>query len=137
MKTSETPAVEEGAEFSVDVNTAGYAQVDNSGWDRVVENIVVTDGVLTLGFRSGTVSQPFLEWVHILMTSAASVDYNALYNEVAAGIETLDATPAAKVRAIQIFDLNGRRLTKAQKGITIVKKVMSDGSIKTDKVIVK
>ena len=137
VKTSETPAVEEGAEFSVDVNTAGYAQVDNSGWDRVVENIVVTDGVLTLGFRSGTVSQPFLEWVHILMTSAASVDYNALYNEVAAGIETLDATPAAKVRAIQIFDLNGRRLTKAQKGITIVKKVMSDGSIKTDKVIVK
>jgi len=137
VKTSETPAVEEGAEFSVDVNTAGYAQVDNSGWDRVVENIVVTDGVLTLGFRSGTVSQPFLEWVHVLMTSAAGVDYNALYNEVAAGIETLDAPAAAKVRAIQIFDLNGRRLTKAQKGITIVKKVMSDGSIKTDKVIVK
>ena len=36
-----------------------------------------------------------------------------------------------------IFDLNGRRLSKAQKGITIVKKVMSDGSVKTEKVIVK
>ena len=72
------------------------------------------------------------------MTGAASgFDYAKAYEDAAAGIETLEGTPAAKVRAIQIFDLNGRRLTKAQKGITIVKKVMSDGSIKTDKVIVK
>ena len=53
------------------------------------------------------------------------------------GIETLEGTLAAKVRAIQLFDVNGRRLSKAQKGITIVKKVMSDGSIQTEKVIVK
>ena len=72
------------------------------------------------------------------MTGAATgFDYAKAYEEVAAGIETLEATPAAKVRAIQLFDMNGRRVAKAQKGITIMKKVMSDGSIKTEKVIVK
>jgi hypothetical protein len=139
VKTSDTPAVEEGAELDPNVNYAGYAQVDNSGWDRAIENIVVTDGVLTLGFKSGSVSQPFLEWVHVLMTGAAGIDYNPLYTEAAAavGIETLEGGPAAQVRAIHLFDLNGRRLGKAQKGITIMKKVMSDGSVKTEKVIVK
>ena len=72
------------------------------------------------------------------MTAPASdFNYALAYEAVAAGIETLEAAPAAKVRAIQLFDLNGRRLGKAQKGVTIVKKVMSDGSIKTEKVIVK
>lgn len=138
VKTSETPAVEEGAEFDVNVNAAAYAQVDNSGWDREVTDIVVTDGVLTLGFKSGSTSQPFLEWVKVLMTAPANVDYSALYTEAAAaGIETLEGTPAAKVRAIELFDLNGRRVMKAQKGLNIVKKVMSDGSVKTEKVIVK
>jgi hypothetical protein len=72
------------------------------------------------------------------MTAPANVDYSALYTEAAAaGIETLEGTPAAKVRAIELFDLNGRRVMKAQKGLNIVKKVMSDGSVKTEKVIVK
>ena len=138
VQTSETPAVEEGAEFDVNVNAAGWAQVDNSGWDREVTDIVVTDGVLTLGFKSGSTSQPFLEYVKVLMKAPANVDYSALYTEAAAaGIETLEGTPAAKVRAIELFDLNGRRVMKAQKGLNIVKKVMSDGSVKTEKVIVK
>ena len=138
VQTSETPAVEEGAEFDVNVNAAGWAQVDNSGWDREVTDIVVTDGVLTLGFKSGSTSQPFLEWVKVLMTAPANnFNYVLAYESVAAGIETLEGTPAAKVRAIQLFDLNGRRVMKAQKGINIVKKVMSDGSVKTEKVIVK
>jgi hypothetical protein len=71
------------------------------------------------------------------MTGAANVDYAKAYEDIAAGIETLEGTPAAKVRAIQLFDLNGRRVMKAQKGITIVKKVMSDGSVKTEKVVIK
>ena len=138
VTTSETPAVEEGAEFDVNVNAAGWAQVDNSGWDREVTDIVVTDGILTLGFKSGSTSQPFLEWVKVLMTAPANnFNYVLAYESVAAGIETLEGTPAAKVRAIQLFDLNGRRVMKAQKGINIVKKVMSDGSVKTEKVIVK
>ena len=138
VKTSSTPALEEGEEMDLD-KTAGYALMTGKAIpEEGITDIVVTDGVLTLGFAWGNQSQAFFEYVNVLMTGAATgFDYAKAYEEVAAGIETLEGTPAAKVRAIQIFDLNGRRLSKAQKGITIVKKVMSDGSIKTEKVIVK
>ena len=139
VKTSETPAVEEGAELDRDVNYAAYLDMESKNIPTDgIQNIVVTDGVLTLGFAWGSNSQAFFEYVNVLMTAPANVDYAALYADAAAaGIETLEGTPAAKVRAIQLFDINGRRVMKAQKGITIVKKVMSDGSIKTEKVIVK
>ena len=42
---------------------------------------------------------------------------------------------ATKVRALQLYDLNGRRIVTAQKGIQIVKKMMSDGTVKTQKVV--
>ena len=101
-----------------------------------IEDVVVTDGILTLGVNAGDGSHTFLNEVRIYLTgSATGFDYAAAYE--AAGIQTLDASAAAKVRAIQLFDVNGRRLSKAQKGITILKKVMSDGSIKTEKVVVK
>ena len=138
VKTSSTPALEEGEEMDLD-KTAGYALMTGKAIpEEGITDIVVTDGVLTLGFAWGNQSQAFFEYVNVLMTGAATgFDYAKAYEEVAAGIETLEGTPAAKVRAIQIFDLNGRRLSKAQKGVTIVKKVMSDGSVKTEKVIVK
>jgi hypothetical protein len=138
VKTSETPAVEEGAEVNMDVNYAGYALMTNQHINDAITDIVVTDGILTLGYAWGGNSQAFFDEVHVLMTAPANVDYAALYTEAAAaGIETLEGTPAAKVRAIQLININGRRVVKAQKGINIVKKVMSDGSIKTEKVIVK
>ncbi len=136
VKKSDTPAVEDGAELNPDVNFAAYAQVDNAGWDRAIEGVVVTDGYLTLGFKSGTVSQPFLEEVHVLMTGPAEgYNYVLAYESAAAGIETLEGTPAAKVRAIELYDVNGRRIAKAQKGLVIMKQVMSDGSIRTIKVV--
>lgn len=101
-----------------------------------IEGVVVTDGILTLGVNAGDGSHTFLNEVRIYLTAPADgFDYASAYE--ATGIETLDKSAAAKVNAIQLFDVNGRRLGKAQKGITIVKKVMSDGSIKTEKVIVK
>ena len=134
VKKSDTPAVEEGGELNPDVNFAAYAQVDNSGWERLIEGVTVTDGFLTLGFKSGTTSQPFLEEVHILLTAPANVNYGDLYNEVITNIgETVSSDN--KVRAIELYDLNGRRITKAQKGLVIVKKVMSDGTIRTQKVV--
>jgi hypothetical protein len=136
VKKSDTPAVEDGAELNPDVNFAAYAQVDNAGWDRAIEGVVVTDGYLTLGFKSGTVSQPFLDEVHILMTGPAEgYNYVLAYESAANGIETLEGTPAAKVRAIELYDVNGRRIAKAQKGLVIMKQIMSDGSIRTIKVV--
>ena len=134
VKKSDTPAVEEGGELNPDVNFAAYAQVNNSGWERLIEGVTVTDGFLTLGFKSGTTSQPFLNEVHILLTAPANVNYGDLYNEVITNIgETVSSDN--KVRAIELYDLNGRRITKAQKGLVIVKKVMSDGTIRTQKVV--
>jgi hypothetical protein len=119
VKKSDTPAVEDGGELIPDVNFAGYAQVNNSGWDRVIEGIEVTDGVLTLGFKSGTTSQPFLEEVHILMTGpAAGFDYEKAYDEQSVGVETVKV--ADKTNNGAIYNLSGQRVNKSFKGLVIM-----------------
>lgn len=132
VKLSDTPEVAEEAEFDKETNAAGYVDVDNQGWDREINNVVVLDGVLTLGFAWGPESQAFLEGVRLELIGAADVDYSSLYNDAVTGVE--NAT-AAKVRAIELFDLNGQRIPVAKKGIVIVKKYMSDGTIVTEKVV--
>ena len=39
------------------------------------------------------------------------------------------------ISEIELYDINGRRVAKAQKGLVIMKQVMSDGSIRTIKVV--
>lgn len=136
VKTSETPAVDEGAELDMDVNYAGYALMESKNIPEAgIADIKVLDGQLTLGFAWGGNSQAFFEYVNVLMTAKANnVDYAALYNEAVTSIgETVSTNN--KVRAIEMFDLNGRRVSKAQKGLVIVKQIMSDGSIRTMKVV--
>lgn len=101
------------------------------------QEITITDGKATIGVKSSGQNTWFaLNDLQLTLVSAVTgFDYAKALETV--GIETVEGTPAAKIRAIQLFNLNGRRLSKAQKGITIVKKVMSDGSIQTEKVIVK
>ena len=118
VKTTETPAVEEGMEVNPDVNYAGYAQVDNTTWDREISNIVVKDGVLTLGFISGTVSQPFLEEVHLALTGKAEgFDYAKAYGETETGIENVKV---AKVNDGVIYNLAGQKVNKSFKGLVIM-----------------
>jgi hypothetical protein len=120
VKTTETPAVEEGGTLDPAVNYAGYAQVDNTTWDREISNIVVKDGVLTLGFISGTVSQPFLEEVHLALTGKAEgFDYTEAYNDaVATGIETVKTVDKANNGAI--YNLAGQKVGNSFKGIVIM-----------------
>jgi hypothetical protein len=133
VKISSTPEVAEGETLDPEVNYAGYI----SAGDGSIEGIEVLDGKLTVGFNFGTGSQAFLNDVEIWMTAPiAGHDYSAAYKEVIDGIDGTVAKPAKALRN-ELFDLNGRRVAKAQKGLTIVKKVMSDGSVKTEKVIVK
>ena len=101
--------------------------------DIEIPNIIVEDGMLTLGCTWSNLSQAFLDDVHIYLTGKADVDYSALYDEVATGVEK--AATAAKVRAIELYDLNGQRIPVAKKGVVIVKKQMSDGTVKMEKVI--
>ena len=137
-KTSDTVEPEEGEEADRDLNFAGTATIEYAGLYQMnkahkVEDIVVTDGKLTIGVYYGADSQYFFGNSKLTMTGAAT-DFD--YAKALEDIETnIDAAKSNKVRAIQLFDLNGRSINKAQKGIVIVKKVMSDGTIKTEKVV--
>ena len=137
-KTSDTVEPEEGEEADRDLNFAGTATIEYAGLYQMnkahkVEDIVVTDGKLTIGVYYGADSQYFVGNSKLTMTGAAT-DFD--YAKALEVIETnIDAAKSNKVRAIQLFDLNGRSINKAQKGIVIVKKVMSDGTIKTEKVV--
>jgi len=135
VKLSDTPVVEEGATFDKEANTAGYADVNNSGWDREINNIVVKDGHLTLGFAWGPESQAFFDDVHVLLAGKVNeANYNDLYNEAVTSIDE-KVTTNVKVRAIELYDLNGRRVNQAQKGLLIMKQVMTDGTVRTIKVV--
>ena len=67
-----------------------------------------------------------------LTAPATSFDYAKGYQEVITGVET---AKAAKVRAMELYNLSGARVSNAGKGFVIVKKLMSDGTVKTAKVI--
>ena len=129
-KTSETPEGENGQ--TTDVPGIGqsfpYA-------NTVIENVVVTDGILTIGANGGPSSHTFFNDVRVLMAGAVpNFDYISAYNEAITSIDDAVARPAS-VRAIELFDLNGRRIQKAGKGVVIMRKHMSDGSVVTEKVV--
>jgi hypothetical protein len=131
-KTSDTPEGEDG--LTADVPGIGqsfpYA-------NTVVENIVVVDGVITVGANAGSSSHTFFNDVRLLLAGAApGFNYAAAYDEVATDIDESVAKPA-QVRAVELYDLNGRRILTARKGVVIVKKYMNDGTVRIEKVIKK
>jgi hypothetical protein len=135
VNTSATAEGEYDNQTPVASNGTSWGATDNN---RIIsQEITIIDGKATIGVRSlGENTWFALNDIYLnLVAAAAGFDYAKALSDLAS-IMTLDNT-AAKVRAIQLFDINGRRVVKAQKGINIVKKVMSDGSIKTEKVIVK
>ena len=139
VKTSETLPVGEGETEDRDLNFA--ATIDLQHWgeyvgnhDNLLQDIVVTDGVLTIGVNFGKGAQYEFDYAKLyLYAPAKDYNYNEAFNRVVTSIDENSKT--AKVRALQLYDLNGRRIVTAQKGIQIVKKMMSDGTVKTQKVI--
>ncbi len=131
-KTSETPEGEDGqtGECPGIGQSFPYA-------NAVIENIVVLDGVITIGVNAGPSSHTFFNDVRLLLSGAASgFDYGQAYNEA---VDVIDEKVAksATVRAVELYDLNGRRIATARKGVMIVKKYMSDGTVRIEKVIKK
>jgi len=53
--------------------------------------------------------------------------------DYAAGIA--DVNNAATVRRVEWFDLNGRRVNSAARGVVIQKQTMSDGTVRANKVV--
>lgn len=101
------------------------------------QQVIVDDGMLTIGVQAGSGSATFFNNVQLLMCGAAEgFDYASAYQEIAAGVEENIAAPA-QVLGIELYDLNGRRIVKAQQGVVIMRKFMSDGTIKVEKIIKK
>ena len=125
---------ESGDDFAAAVDLAYYGQYVGHH-DNEMEGIVVTDGVLTVGANFGPNSQWMFDQIKAvnLTAPAAGFDYAKAYTN---GIETL-GNETAKVRSIELYDLNGRRISQARQGIVLVKKQMSDGTVRTEKVIRK
>ena len=131
-KTSQTPEYEDGqtAECPGIGQSFPYA-------NTVIENIVVLDGIITIGVNGGPSSHTFVNDVRLLIAGpAAGFDYGAAYQEFVNGIDPAVVKPAV-VRAVELYDLNGRRLLSAQKGVMIVRKFMSDGTVRVEKVVKK
>lgn len=135
VNTSVTAAGEYDNQTPVTTNGTSWGATDNNR--LVTDEITIVDGKATIGVKSSGEHTWFaLNDMQLTLVAAANFDYAKALSDLMQAIETLDNT-TAKVRAIELFDLNGRRLQKAQKGLTIVKKVMSDGSIRTEKVVVR
>jgi len=137
VKTSDTPAYEEGTDeqFKADARIDYHGQYVGR-YENYLTNIDVTDGVLTIGVKWNNLAQFMFDRVQIFLAApAAGFDYAKGYEEVMTDIN--EAATAAKVIGIQIFDLNGQSIPSAKRGINIVKKLMSDGTIVTEKIMVK
>lgn len=149
-KTSDAVEVGEDEEFDKEIHTTAYVPFESTtsrveGVPLKMEGIEVKDGKLTIGVQferfnaandnpeGVTVSQHMFDQAKLYLTGPASgFNYVAAYESIAQGIETASN---AKVRSQQFFDLNGRQIKKANKGIVIVRKVMGDGTVKTSKVV--
>jgi hypothetical protein len=130
VKTSTTEG-ENGLTAVISNIGQAFPTVAGSGMVQF-ENVTVVDGILTIGGEAITETNTFFNEVKVIMTGAAAgFDYAEAY---ATGIETEVAVPA-QVKTIEVYGLNGQRLPAAKKGVVIVKKIMSDGTVKVEKVI--
>ena len=121
-KTSATPAVEEGAEPDKETNYAGTADLAHYGQyvmnhDNEFENVVITDGQLTLGVNfASDEGQYFFDKVKIYLTGKAEgFDYAAA---AGTGIETVKA--ADKANNGVLYNIAGQKVDKSFKGIVIM-----------------
>ena len=129
--------VTEGTEKTADIEYIGQAFPFAEGSGSVmIEGVEVLDGFLTIGANAGAGSNTFFNDVHIVLTAAAAANYEEeLKNLVETGIEDVNKT--AKVNAVQMFDINGRLVSAAPRGVVIVKKFMSDGTVRVQKMVKK
>jgi hypothetical protein len=91
------------------------------------------DGNLTIGLKKNVTLQD--DWT--LWTNWQLFYYgknSGLTPDIETAIKEVGSGEAVKV---EIFNVNGARLNKAQKGLVIVKKTMSDGSVKVVKKVQK
>lgn len=100
----------------------------------------VDDGNLTIGFRTNNVD-PFSGEAHPYDSAGwFKLDNFKLFYEssdVPTGMKSQTTTSGQQVQLLgqQYYSVGGARLSQPQKGVTIVKNVMSDGSVKVTKIL--
>ncbi|MBR3896362.1 MAG: hypothetical protein IKJ42_04995 [Bacteroidaceae bacterium] len=108
-----------------------------------VEGIQVTDGYLNVGVKAGAAACCHFNAISVQMAGTiegfnyaeAYKEAQAEYDAFVSGIEGTVIT--SDVEAFELYDLSGRRINKAQQGVVIIKKYMTDGTVVTEKVVKK
>ena len=108
-----------------------------------VEGIQVTDGYLNVGVKAGAAACCHFNAISVQMAGTiegfnyadAYKEAQAEYDAFVSGIEGTVIT--SDVEAYELYDLSGRRINKAQQGVVIIKKYMTDGTVVTEQVIKK
>lgn len=96
------------------------------------EPIEILDGKLTIGAHAGASSHIFINKFGIYLVGGSKT-YNYKENDFITGIDT----KSAQLQSVAVYDVNGRQVVRAGKGVNIVKRTYSDGSVKVAKYIVK
>lgn len=87
-----------------------------------IDNIVVTDGKLTIGAKDSVACYPTVEGFSIYMKAKApNFDY-------ATNVESINDADKAMLKGVDYYDINGQRISKPTRGITITKWNYSDGT---------
>jgi hypothetical protein len=93
-----------------------------------INNVKITDGKLTIGAKAAGDAHVFLNNFAIFMKGK---DETFNYATGMKGVSDNNLT----LKSIQYFSINGQRLNKPGKGITIIKRTYSDGNVKVSKQI--
>lgn len=125
------------------MNYAGYSNDEEYGATScpypMSLDFGVSDGNLTIGFRTNNVSLDGTAHAHDGVGWFKLDNFKLFYasEEVPTGMKQTTATDGQQVQLLgqQYYTVGGSRVNGLQKGVNIVKNIMSDGSVRVTKVL--
>lgn len=136
--------------FEVSADSVSWEQVGDTAtlagqrlYRRVVRSYEGTDEVYVRTRIAGGNSKAGFYDIYIMNEGEKSAARKQLldeeYKAYATGIESVgaDSEKAQRVVRTEVYNLNGMRTAGAVKGISLVKEIHADGSVKTKKIIIK
>lgn len=126
----QTSAMDEADTLHVSKIGQSFPTFSSEAQTRKFENVAITDGQLTIGAQAQGETHLFFNEVKLELTGyAEGFDYTNAIQGVS------ENTVANSIKAIESYDLSGRRVDSNTRGITIQKRTMSDGTVKAVKVV--
>ena len=124
------------------MNYAGWTNDVSYGYTSCPHHMelkfaVYETGELTIGFRTNNVD-PFTGEAHMYDSAGwFKLDNFKLFwnnTDVPVGIQGV-SDKSSELVGRQYFTIDGRRISQPQSGITIIKNILSDGTVKTTKIL--